>query len=146
MSVELAEFIAARAADDRAVAVLAMHTDAVRPGEWGTEHHNSRYHSEPDRVHVAEDRSGHYWSVVDEVFIPIGEHIARWDPARVLVETDVKLRIAGTYLGAHDGLQQVTDPVQRVLAEAMLEAHGDAVRAAALPYAGHPEYRQEWRP
>jgi hypothetical protein len=90
---ELSEFLLARIGEDEAVAREALHPDAVSPGAWVTEHHNSEYHSEPNRAHIAEDRSGHYWSVAHEVFIPIAVHIARHAPARVLAECEAKRRI-----------------------------------------------------
>lgn len=62
----------------------ALHPDAVKPGSWSTENHNSRYHSEPNTCHIAEDRRGNYWTVASEVFIPNAEHIALWDPAMAL--------------------------------------------------------------
>lgn len=59
----------------------AYHADAkYEPGRWITEHHNSRYHSEPERCHIAEDRRGVYWTVASEVYIPIAEHMAGMDP------------------------------------------------------------------
>lgn len=66
----------------RARATDAYHPDAkYEPGVWMTEHHNSQYHSEPERCHIAEDRRGVYWSVAHEVYIPIAEHMAGLDPA-----------------------------------------------------------------
>lgn len=63
----------------------AMHHDAkYEPGRWMTEHHDSQYHSEPHRAHIAEDRKGVYWSVAHEVYIPIAEHMAGLDPATAL--------------------------------------------------------------
>lgn len=65
------------------------------------------------------------------------EHIARWDPARVLAEVEAKRRILYLYEAAED-----------------VSMHADAwtimkntVRLMALPYAGHVDYREEaWRP
>jgi hypothetical protein len=71
----------------RAAAVLmrrraedAQHADAVEPGRWMTEHHGSQYHDRPDTCHIAEDRSGIYWTVASEVYIPNAEHMAGLDP------------------------------------------------------------------
>ena len=60
----------------------------------------------------------------------IGAHVARWDPARVLVECAAK---------------------QLIVAEAAeqapyLESWEDVLTRLALPYADHPDYRAEWRP
>ena len=70
----------------------------------------------------------------------IADHIARHDPARVLAEANAKRALidaceradtsaaypdfeGGVYSGLHDALEYL-----------------------ALPYADHPDYREEWRP
>jgi hypothetical protein len=72
-------------------------------------------------------------------------HIIRHDPARVLAEVDAKRRIiAGHHrsglacprcsLGTEDGqIVFELDPCE-------------TLRLLALPYADHPDYREEWRP
>ncbi len=65
------------------------------------------------------------------------QHIARWDPARVLAEVDAKRRILDEAAAYSPELE-----------------HGDngewafnrVVRLLALPYAGRPGYRDEWKP
>jgi hypothetical protein len=118
--------------EDERVALAALHLDAVKPGAWITEHHNSATHAEPNRCHIAEDKGGHYWSVAHEVFIPNAEHIARWDPARALeevrigrAEVEVKRRI----LDAVDGRW----------------AGPEVVRLLAQPYAGRPGWCEDWQ-
>lgn len=67
------------------------------------------------------------------------EHIARWDPARVLAEVDAKRRIIAACEQAiksqgiygEDGQEQLAD---------------DVLRQIAVPYADRSGYRQEWRP
>jgi hypothetical protein len=113
--------------DDELLARNALHADAVRPGEWVTEHHHSRYHDEPNRCHIAEDRSGHYWSVAHEVFIPNAEHIARWDPARVLALTAALRGILDEF--SWEG-REVS--IVRTLVEAL--------------YGDRPGYCEEWCP
>lgn len=62
-----------------------------------------------------------------------GEHIARHDPARVLREVEAKrLRL---------------DEIERELADDPTnETTRWLSRVEALPYADHPEYRNEWKP
>lgn len=70
------------------------------------------------------------------------EHIARWDPARVLAELDAKRQIVEACAGPADRHLDVAVAVGDqgpLLAERIL-------RTLALPYAGHPDYRDEWRP
>lgn len=64
-------------------------------------------------------------------------HIARHDPARVLAEVEAKRRV----------VERCT-AVQGLLLDDFTAEHlADEVLALiALPYADHPEYREEWRP
>jgi Family of unknown function (DUF6221) len=55
------------------------------------------------------------------------EHIAAWHPTRVLAECAAKRRLLEA-AGVADGATR----------ELLL-------RSLALPYAGHPDYREEWR-
>ena len=75
-----AEVLRRAAALMRERAEAAYHPDAKEPGRWMTEHHNSQYHGEPERCHIAEDRHGVYWTVAHEVYIPNAEHMAGLDP------------------------------------------------------------------
>jgi hypothetical protein len=68
------------------------------------------------------------------------EHIARWDPARVLAEVDAKRRIM-----AHIGMVALS-PWQIKLPEGYLEDLDRILRFLALPYADREGYRDEWRP
>ncbi|HEU4422114.1 MAG TPA: DUF6221 family protein [Pilimelia sp.] len=66
-------------------------------------------------------------------------HIARHDPARVLAEVDAKRRL----------LQQFELRGNSVRATVVPSTGGvwdDLLRMLALPYAGRPGYRAEWRP
>jgi hypothetical protein len=60
-------------------------------------------------------------------------HIARWDPARVLAECEAKRRIVelhGCYHSCRSSDYAGDCPTMDLV---------------ALPYASHPEYREEWR-
>lgn len=66
---------------------------------------------------------------------PIARHIAHNDPGRVLADVDAKRRIIGTcQYWLHDNEHGV-DPCA-----------AETLRLLALPYADHPDYREEWRP
>jgi len=62
------------------------------------------------------------------------EHIARHDPTRVLAECQAKRRIIEA-VKEHEEGEWEDDPI-----------HGAVLRPLALPYADHPDYRQEWKP
>jgi hypothetical protein len=64
-------------------------------------------------------------------------HIARHDPARVLAEVEAKRRIVEM------GASYVPELEHGDNGEWALDA---TLRLLALPYADHPDYRQEWRP
>jgi hypothetical protein len=75
---------------------------------------------------------------------PDGVHIARHDPARVLADVAAKRRIIAEYAGRDQDVD--------LMLGRYTERQGQwaglhlAVRLLALPYAGHPDYREEWKP
>lgn len=144
---DLIAFLRARLDEDEQAAQEALHADAVSPGVWTTEHHNSSTHSEPNRCHIAEDRSGNYWSVAHEVYIPNAEHMACWDPARVLAEVEAKRQILDEVVPEIDGMDERINGEWGIgpIAEDDY-ASVPLLKLLGLPYAGHPDYRQEWRP
>jgi hypothetical protein len=75
----------------------------------------------------------------------IGEHIARWDPARVLAEVAAKRRILDDYDIVVSAIRRVDDVDGNRLLYARLEARESDIRWLAQPYAGHEGWREEWR-
>lgn len=75
----------------------------------------------------------------------LAEHIARHDPARVLRDVEAKRRIVDRY---EDALVRLDDPEYSTPeARTQIREYEDFVLPAlALPYAEHPDYRDEWRP
>jgi hypothetical protein len=84
------------------------------------------------------------------------EHIARWDPARVLAEVDAKRRILDLH-AIVDGYCSVCSHTEMVEHwDGENETYGEerisqgwpclTVRLLALPYASRDGYREEWRP
>lgn len=90
------------------------------------------------------------------------EHIARHDPARVLAEVGAERLIIAPYVAALEERAPLRERMRAVIetdADAFGRLHRQeselieterrfrpAVQALALPYAGHPDYREEWRP
>lgn len=77
----------------------------------------------------------------DHSYPHVGDHIARWDPARVLAEVEAKRSL----LAAYDEARAYYSANRSAPAG---EVHGlwTAVKFSALPYADQPGYRDEWRP
>lgn len=93
-------------------------------------------------------REGDLVAVGSQDFMELerGEHIAEWDPARVLREIDAKRRMLVLHTGMHGC--SVTDETGYHLNYADVD-RGDActtLRLLALPYADRPGYREEWAP
>jgi hypothetical protein len=116
--VDLADFLLARIAEDEEAARAAIEPDQLHP--WGDRTLPRRRPEDvPDEVR---GYLGGTW----------GEHFARWDPARVLAECDAKRRIVQW--------------VQRWPWRAEPPSSVDGLLPIlALPYADHPDYREEWR-
>lgn len=129
MMLTLTEFLLARIAEDEAAAKRRVGT--------GFE----RFEFTP-HVDKAGGRIG--WWLDDwngTSFIDVAEHIARHDPARVLAECEAKRRIVKKYAEA-DANESVT---WDNIACGEWNAYEYAAKVLALPYADHPDWREEWR-
>lgn len=114
----LAEFLLARVAEDEIDARKAM------PGPWELD--GGSIYSPAAKGE----------EVIDWAYDGNWEHIARWDPARVLAECEAKRRVVQA--------PEPTTPGGYV--DGWWEAHEYALRQLALPYAHYPDYQQEWKP
>jgi hypothetical protein len=132
--VELVEFLLARVAEDEEVARSA------RPQDGDPEY------PDYDRASWHEARCGY----------SMGEYMTDCGcgvPARVLAECDAKRRIVAWHR-LIDGLDTEDDPVRgcgNCIASGMEPPYLIAgpcmtVRLLALPYAGHEDYDEAWRP
>jgi hypothetical protein len=70
-----------------------------------------------------------------------GDTIVAMHPSRALAEVEAKRGIVEWIRGAQDAAGEA--PVRVVRIEAALT---HALRLLALPYAGHPDYDEAWRP
>lgn len=131
---------AARAAAKRAASELA--TADRKAGWYQPPYDGSHWSNDYDHVHVRDhrpERNGRRVQIADcgHGALDLTSHLARHDPARVLAEVDAKRRIVEKCAAVQDGLRD--DFTADWLADDVLEL-------LALPYAGHPDYREEWRP
>lgn len=155
MTGDLVAFLRARLADDARAAAAAT------PGPWW---HN------PGKQWLGPEAFEAYDRTKGEEFVGYGgphpftgcvaatgpadnpqsmadaDHIARWDPARVLADVDAKRRIV-------DRLDYWETAASRAgIAGLSNSARGEriglwmACRLLALPYRDHPDYQPEWAP
>jgi hypothetical protein len=98
--------------------------------------------------------SAEYWAVADcsdaDPARENAEHVAAWDPARVLREIDAKRQTLDEHQDANDGACGAC-----VDGHWGYPTHGGSspqrfpcrtLRLLALPYADRPGYHEEWRP
>jgi hypothetical protein len=71
------------------------------------------------------------------------QHMTHHAPRRVLAEREAKRRIVEEYAPVAKNDTGESEPEY---AYGWAEGLGEAVRLLALPYADHPDYRDEWRP
>jgi hypothetical protein len=72
----------------------------------------------------------------------VSRHMVNWDPARALAEVESKRRILLEHPRGDDGF--CGDGIGLVGCKWAWPC--PTVRLVALPYAGRPGYREEWRP
>ena len=133
---DLLAFIRSQLDEDERVA------RAVPEAPWGGRSDSTGY---PDIISVPRDQQhGRDEIVLSDVWRDgIVDYATRFDPARVLAEVDAKRRILDEYDKALNRRRQW--PGDLSSAGALLTmVH--VVKLLALPFAGHPDYREEWRP
>lgn len=74
----------------------------------------------------------------------VSRFMERFDPARVLAEVEANRRIVALH-GAepHECVEYDTNPDWRATC---YERDCPTLKLLVLPFAGHPDYRQEWKP
>lgn len=136
----LTDFLLARIAEDEAVA------RAASPGGWTYRGIDSisgstLYDEMRSIASIDYDQDDYERSVGRNIYEPEadanGAHIARHDPARVLAECEAKRRIVEW----HD-----CEPEHVWGCGACTHDRPCVLALLALPYADHPDYREEWRP
>lgn len=66
-------------------------------------------------------------------------HIVRWEPRRVIAECEAKRALVDEHRREHD-------PCDHAYDTSLMGWLCITLRTLALPYADHPDYRDEWRP
>ncbi len=147
------EFLLARIAEDEEVARTAAN-DAAE--DWAV---SSRY--EPNLV--TDGGSAVAVGPWGGDIGPAAEHMARWDPARVLAECEAKRRLldlhqivtqdyTGAWWATNRAESHITtgcDHCRECAVDGLdyvVDGPCMTLRLLALPYSDHPDYREEWRP
>jgi len=129
----LVDFLLARIAEDERDASAALRDVISADGTIG-----ARWWGAGSDVMAGRDD---HVAAVSTGDLAVADHIARWDPARVLAECDAKRRIIGVH-----GLNEFNVDPCDAHDDTFASVPCDTVRLLALPYADHPDYRDEWRP
>lgn len=134
---DLIEFLRARIAEDEAVA------QAVESG-WRWRVVNETQSTDVYCADLADDDYADAGAFAEDLFTADAAHVARWDPARVLAECDAKRQL----VELHAPISETSrfcgfccDGYQ-----ASLPYPCPNLRLLALPYAGHADYLDDWRP
>lgn len=134
MSGELAAFLLARIDDDEQMAREAT------PGPWRA----AEMYPECFYVQADSDRNVASESSYGNIEPADVGHIVRWNPARILAGCKAKRGIIK--LHARDHECSTYDHHGEVDSCTWVIDVCSTLQLLALPYADHPDYRQEWRP
>jgi hypothetical protein len=127
--VELVDFLRARLDEDEALAMEAP------PGPWHIG--NAVDPTQPCNVHTFPGAR----LVADDLNWLVAEHIARYNPARVLREIEAKREALAHYERIRQHARQGEEVY--VLAEG---AVAKQIAIMATAYSDRPGYREDWRP
>lgn len=123
----ITEFLLARIAEDEVAARAAGGAYAVRSNDGG--------------MHVASVAGEVLFgldladtALADKSTLSLVEHVVAWLPGRVLAECEAK-RALVLELARMEDEEIGWDGIEHKV-----------MRSLALPYADHPDYREEWRP
>ena len=127
----LTEFLLQRITEDEAVARGSMAGGGGRWASWNRSWDDGQHRD------LAIDGAR-----VATLPIDIDEHVCRHDPVRILAECEAKRRIIElhTKAGADDWYRGSC----RICGESDVDYPCDTLKALALPYAEHSDYRAEW--
>jgi hypothetical protein len=135
-SLTLAEFLLARIDEDETVARESFYEGQ----HWYAEEESVQSWpggEDDDRVWMADRKRD-------------AQHVVNWQPVRVLAECEAKRGVVGLLAIAEEQYQATrlgaADYADVARAQITRDALLRAVQFLALPYADHPDYREEWRP
>ena len=138
----LTEFLLARIAEDEAAATF--HRDDA----WNIQDTRRHWMDDPRPELVG---GGKLLAEFDgEHGVLAADHVQRWNPGRVKAECEAKRRIVALHGFASwdtpGGERRACTSCGYYEDEPVVDWPCPTIRALALPYADHPDYREEWRP
>ncbi|MFE1358844.1 DUF6221 family protein [Streptomyces harbinensis] len=126
---EMIEFLRARLGEEQDAA------EAASPGPW-------HLNAEHDEVHAVDGEvAAEAFALSNNQLRRTAEHIARWDPERVLREVEAKRRLIEH---CEDARRRASEDEYDSEAAATRSALEDALLAIASAHSGHPDFREEW--
>lgn len=143
---DLSAFLRAQWDADEAAAQAVLGVNVVAAMKRGKE--PPRWVPSPEGDAAIWDTNG--IPQVKSVWARPRDHILRHDPARVLADVEAKRRILDEHtIEQSYGIGPEMTRVKIDVCSTCRNKHGIpciTVRLLALPYADHPDYREEWRP
>jgi Family of unknown function (DUF6221) len=134
----IVEFLTARYGEEQAaVERIEDHSEPWR-GEWIVKA-GTLYTYNGWCLAVLHDSFKHPWNP------QVLAHITRYDPARVLADIAAKRGLLEAHGAEDDCVKEVTWPDLRRICWMDAGEPCPSLRWLAAPYAGHPEFRPEWR-
>ena len=143
----LTQFLLARITEDEQLAMMAT------PGRWSRSGQQLQAHRQDGMPYGAVARNPRLMS---GTWKRNADHIARHEPARVLTECESKRRIIALHQLVPYKQPQLDSGWETVESTRCLRCTHDmdwmeitpvcdTLKAFVLPYANHPDYREEWR-
>lgn len=136
MTDDLVTFLHARLNEDEQTAQRGFSGQADPENGWGAHRPEGQRHT-TITPHVG---------IIHEAVQ--ADHVIRWNPARVLAEVEAKRQMIRLHACTEGHECSTLDRNGEVdhCAWVMDSEACTTLRLLALPYAGHPDYRPEWRP
>ena len=131
---DLVEFLRARLDEDEQTATAATSATFGEDPTWTSKDDGT---GEQTHGYVMADHTAICGHDGDDVLLPVADHIARHDPARVLREVEAKRQLLTRYEVHRDA---AFPDYEGGYASAM----DDALAILAAVHSDHPDYQQEW--
>ncbi len=141
MTADLMAFLRARLDEDERIAQAVLGAPWVRREDVAGVHADDATADRPKGSAVADCRRvpGGY-----EHGVALAEHIVRHQPSRVLADVAARRAILNLY-EEPEASAALPDSANRFTSSIQRHVMGEVLPHLALPYASHPDYREEWR-